>query len=90
MGKDDVVDLTGLEWPLSLLRFNDILRSRPPGSLLKVRIRDPLVIERVKMIVANSGGRITGIGPCDGGFRIGIRNGSSGNSGSGSGKRKHK
>jgi TusA-related sulfurtransferase len=62
-----------LEWPVSLLRFNEALRDHAPDSTLEVRIRDPRVVESVKMIVRNTGRQITGVVQLGDGYRILIR-----------------
>lgn len=72
MGTDEVFDLTGMAWPVSLLRFNEILRRRPAGTVLEVRIRDPRVVESVKTIVQNSDHRITRIDQTDDLFCVSI------------------
>jgi TusA-related sulfurtransferase len=59
MEKDGVLNLIDLEWPVSLLRFNEALRDQAPDSTLEIRIRDPHVVESVKMIVRNTGRQIT-------------------------------
>jgi len=73
MGTDEMLDLTDVVWPVSLLRFYEILGSRSPGSTLEVRIRDPQVVASVRTIVGNSEHRITRIDQADGCFRIYIR-----------------
>ena len=73
MGTDEMLDLTDVGWPVCLLRFNETLRSRPSGSTLEVWIRDPRVVESVKMIVHNSDHRITRIDQGSDSFRICIR-----------------
>jgi TusA-related sulfurtransferase len=73
MEKNEVLDLMNLEWPASLLRFNEALRDHALDSILEVRIRDPRVVESVKTIVRNIGCQITGVvqlGDC---YRILIR-----------------
>jgi TusA-related sulfurtransferase len=70
MGADAVLDLTEVDWPASLLRFNDALRSCPIGTILEVRIRDPRVVDSVKMIAHNSNHRITGVDQVNECFRI--------------------
>lgn len=73
MGTDEMLDLTDLGWPVSLLRFNETLRSWPSDSTLDVCIRDPRVVDSVKMIVHNSDHRITRIDQTNDCFRIRIR-----------------
>jgi TusA-related sulfurtransferase len=73
MGTDEMLDLTHVGWPVCLLRFNEILRSRPPGSTLEVWIRDPRVVDSVKTIVHNSEHRITRMDEANDCFRISIR-----------------
>jgi TusA-related sulfurtransferase len=73
MGADEMLDLTDVVWPICLLRFNEILGSRPPGSTLEVRIRDPLVFDNVKTIVHNSEHQITRIDQASDCFHICIR-----------------
>ena len=70
MGTDEMLDLTDVGWPVCLLRFNETLRSWPPGSTLEVWIRDPRVVESVKMIVHNSDHRITRMDQANDCFRI--------------------
>ncbi len=64
------LDLTDVGWPDSLLRFNEVLKDWPSLTNLQVRVRDPHVFERVKMIVQNSGHRITRIERVQDVFRI--------------------
>lgn len=73
MGTDEMLDLTDLDWPVCLLRFNETLKGWPSGSTLEVCIRDPRVVESVKMIVRNSDHRITSIDQGSDCFRICIR-----------------
>ena len=73
MGTDEMLDLTDADWPFCLLRFNETLRSRPPGSTLEVCIRDPRVVESVKWIAHNSDHRITRMDQANDSFRICIR-----------------
>jgi TusA-related sulfurtransferase len=73
MGTDEMLDLTDVEWPVSLLRFNETLKRWPSDSTLDVCIRDPRVVDSVKMIVHNSNHRITRIDQANDCFRICIR-----------------
>jgi TusA-related sulfurtransferase len=73
MGIDGVLDLTDLDWPVSLLRFNDALKRWPPDSTLEVWIRDPRVVESVKMIAQNTDHRITRIDQANDTFRMCVR-----------------